>query len=85
MEKTPTKAPEADAAHSPPVPADVRMARLVELVLVLTGCPEGVAINAVRRAMRRVPASADDAVAVVARAIVSVRRGVDLRDQIDLD
>ncbi len=57
--------------------------RLAELVVHLTDCAPQRAIAAVSAAKVEDPVDADDALAVVARAIVDVRR-VDLRDQVDL-
>lgn len=58
-----------------------RVERLVELVAALAGCHTEVARNAVQRSLERVPESQDESLAVVARALVSVRHGIDLRDQ----
>ena len=40
---------------------------------------------AVRRSVGRLPQNADESLAAVARAIVAVRRGIDLTDEIRLD
>jgi chemotaxis regulatin CheY-phosphate phosphatase CheZ len=57
--------------------------RLAELVVHLTDCSPERAIEAVEAAAPVDPVSPDDALEVVARAIVTVRH-VDLRDQVDL-
>jgi len=55
-----------------------RTPRLAELVLHLTGCNPRIAMSAVHAATDHDPHSVDDALAIVARAMCSVRR-VDLR------
>jgi chemotaxis regulatin CheY-phosphate phosphatase CheZ len=57
--------------------------RLAELVVHLTDCAPERAIAAVEAQHPVDPVSSDDALAVVARAMCSVRR-VDLRDKLDL-
>ena len=63
-----------------------RTPRLAELVLHLTDCAPGAAVAAVTASTRVEPQTADDALAIVARAVCSVRRldltaSVDLREQ----
>ena len=60
-----------------------RTPRLAELVVHLTGCAPRVAVDAVAASTETPPESADDALAIVARAICSIRR-VDLTDAVDL-
>jgi hypothetical protein len=55
-----------------------RSPRLAELVVHLTGCNPRVAMAAVETATDVEPASVDDALTIVARAMCSIRR-VDLR------
>jgi len=57
--------------------------RLAEMVVHLTDCSPERAIEAVASAEPVDPVDPEDALAIVARAIVAVRR-VDLRDQLDL-
>lgn len=57
---------------------DHRTLRLAELVQHLTGCGPAGALHAVE--VNRREGSADDALDIVARAIVSLRR-IDLRDR----
>jgi hypothetical protein len=66
------------------VAADHKLLRLAELVQHLTDCPPEGAIHAVRRSARTAPTTHDEALSIVARAVVSIHRGVDLRDQLDL-
>ena len=55
--------------------------RLAELVVHLTDCPPRLAVAAVNAAVGdERPATADERLAVVADAIVAVRRQIDLRD-----
>ena len=64
----------------------LRIQRLAEMVQHLTECSPARALHAVKRVVRTPPTSPDDALAVVARALVTVKRGqIDLRDQIELD
>jgi hypothetical protein len=56
---------------------------LAELVLHLTGCPPRTAVAAVDAATGGEPASVDDALLIVAKAMCSVRR-VDLTHAVDL-
>jgi chemotaxis regulatin CheY-phosphate phosphatase CheZ len=67
---------EASAKH-----AD--MNRLAEMVVHLTECTPERAIAAVEAARPVDPVAPEDALEIVARAIVKVRR-VDLRDHVDL-
>jgi hypothetical protein len=60
-----------------------RTPRLAELVVHLTGCAPGVAMRAVAASTAIAPQSADDALAIVARALCSVRR-LDLTGSVDL-
>jgi hypothetical protein len=60
-----------------------RTPRLAELVVHLTGCAPGAAIEAVAASMSVAPHTSDDALAIVARALCSVRR-LDLTDSVDL-
>ncbi len=61
-----------------------RAERLAELVAALGGCPFSVAVNAVLRSMPTGALTADASLEVVARALASVRHGIDLRDGLDL-
>lgn len=57
------------------------VARLAELVADLSGCPAPAALDAVSRAGGEFPpATADEALAVVARAMVQMRHRVDVRE-----
>ena len=60
-----------------------RTPRLAELVVHLTGCAPGVAVDAVAASTAVAPRTADEALAIVARALCSVRR-LDLTDSVDL-
>jgi hypothetical protein len=60
-----------------------RTPRLAELVIHLTGCPPRVAVDAVAASTVIAPRTADEALAVVARAMCSVRH-LDLTDSVDL-
>jgi hypothetical protein len=60
-----------------------RTPRLAELVVHLTGCAPRAAIDAVARSTTAEPQNADDALAIVARALCAVRR-LDLTDAVDL-
>ncbi|MEY2402586.1 MAG: hypothetical protein QOD38_137 [Acidimicrobiaceae bacterium] len=60
-----------------------RTPRLAELVVHLTGCSPRVAIDAISASTKATPQTADDALAVVARALCSVRH-LDLTDSVDL-
>ena len=60
-----------------------RSPRLAEFVVHLTGCAPGVAVKAVEASTRIEPQSADDGLAIVARALCSIRR-LDLSDSVDL-
>lgn len=56
-------------------------ARLAELVVHLSDCPAPAAVAAVNEAAGDTPpASDDERLHIVARALVSVRRHIDLRD-----
>jgi hypothetical protein len=57
--------------------------RLAELVAHLTGCAPAVAVKAVAASSTTAPDAADDALAIVARALCSIRR-LDLTDSVDL-
>ena len=59
-----------------------RSPRLAELVVHLTGCSVAVAVDAVAAATAAAPHT-DDALAIVARAICSIRH-LDLTDPVDL-
>ena len=59
-----------------------RSPRLAELIVHLTGCEPNRAVSAVRAATATDPYS-DDALAIVARAMCSLRR-VDLTEPVDL-
>jgi hypothetical protein len=59
----------------------VRRSRLAELVMHLSECPPEMAVHAVQRSLHARPADIDEALSVVATALVSVHRGVDLRDE----
>ena len=67
-------------APTAPLPG-FRMGRLAELVMHLSSCPPEAALHAVARSAHTPPTDGDEALVVVARALVSVRRGVDLRDE----
>ncbi|MGH9187588.1 MAG: hypothetical protein ACRD0U_17525 [Acidimicrobiales bacterium] len=60
-----------------------RVERLAELVVALTGCPPEQARSAVLHAALNDLLDPGNALAVVASAMVSVRRGVDLREPAD--
>jgi len=60
-----------------------RTPRLAELVVHLTGCAPGVAIDAIAASTAVAPQTEDDALAIVARALCAVRR-LDLTDAVDL-
>ena len=60
-----------------------RTPRLAELVVHLTGCAPSAAVAAVAAATTAPPQSADDSLAIVARALCAVRR-LDLTDSVDL-
>ena len=60
-----------------------RTPRLAELVVHLTGCAPAAAVEAVSRSAVTPPATLDDALEVVARAISSLRH-IDLRETVDL-
>ena len=60
-----------------------RTPRLAELVIHLTGCEPSVAVDAVATSTEAAPQTADDALAIVARALCSIRR-LDLTDSVDL-
>jgi len=60
---------------------DLKTERLAELVNAITGCGGSPALYAVLRVSPRPPDTADEALEVVARAIVSVSKGLDLRDE----
>jgi hypothetical protein len=60
-----------------------RTPRLAELVVHLTGCDPSVAVGAVAASTTVPPRTSDDALAVVARALCSVRH-LDLTDSVDL-
>lgn len=60
-----------------------RTPRLAELVVHLTGCEPAHAVTAVAASSPRPPESVDEALAVVAQAMCSLRR-VDLTDSVDL-
>lgn len=69
---------------APPVlDLDDTTSRLAELVAHLTGCPARIAVEAVGRCLPPDGGNLDDdeRLAVVARAMVFVRRLLDLRDQ----
>lgn len=69
---------------APPVlDLDATTSRLAELVAHLSGCPARVAMDAVRQCLPPEGGVLDDdeRLAVVARAMVFVRRLLDLRDQ----
>jgi hypothetical protein len=58
----------------------IRIQRLAELVHALTGCGVRGALHAVHRSTPPGVWGPDEPLAIVARAIVSVRHGIDLRD-----
>ena len=60
-----------------------RTPRLAELVVHLTDCNPTVALAAVAAATTEPPQDADDALAIVARAICAIR-AIDLTDSVDL-
>jgi hypothetical protein len=59
----------------------VRKSRLAELVMHLSECPPEMAVHAVQRSLHARPVDMDEALEVVAKALVSVHHGVDLRDE----
>ena len=59
--------------------------RLAEMVQHITECAPAGALHAVQRAVVHMPRNADESLAAVATAIVAVRRGIDLTDEIRLD
>jgi hypothetical protein len=66
-----------------------RSPRLAELVVHLTGCAPAAAVDAVAASTKAAPGQSEDPLAVVARAMCSVRRldlteSVDLRDPIEV-
>ena len=63
------------------VERDVRTERLAELVHALTGCGPAGAWLAVQRQTAKEPPTPDTALEILARAMVSVGRGIDLRDE----
>jgi hypothetical protein len=67
-------------APAAPLPG-FRMGRLAELVMHLSSCAPEVALHAMARSAHTPPTDGDEALVVVARALVSVRHGVDLRDE----
>ena len=76
----------SDSAFSRQTTSVAHTSRLAELVMHLTGCaPERRALRAVEAAhpILNDPLDEDEALAVVARAMVAVRN-VDLRDSVDL-
>ena len=60
-----------------------RSPRLAELVVHLTGCAPAVAAKAVAASTITTPGTSDEALAIVARALCSIRR-LDLTDSVDL-
>ena len=62
----------------PPIPTSAP--RLAELVVHLTDCSPRLAIAAVETAVGRTGPAEGDRLAIVASALVSVRRAIDLRD-----
>ena len=60
-----------------------RSPRLAELVVHLTGCTPAVAIEAVASSTVEPPQSADEALAIVARALYSIHT-LDLTEPVDL-
>jgi hypothetical protein len=60
---------------------ELRTERLAELVHALTGCGIPGALHAVRRSMPDRPSREADALDILARAMVKVRRGIDLCDE----
>lgn len=63
-----------------PMPTTAPSSRLAELVVHLTECRPTLAVAAVNAASAAEPATDDDRLAIVARAMVSVRRSIDLRE-----
>jgi hypothetical protein len=62
-------------------PATTACPRLAELVVHLTDCNPRLAVAAVDAALGgATPATDDERLAAVARALISVRRSIDLRD-----
>jgi hypothetical protein len=80
MDGTRTSVPAVD----PMTDGELRVWRLAEMVQHLTQCPPTRALHAVQVSMRRPPETTDEALEVVARAMISLKSGIDLRDQIDL-
>jgi hypothetical protein len=60
-----------------------RSSRLAELVVHLTGCEPIVAVDAVADSARVSPPEVEDPLAIVARAMCSIRR-LDLTEPVDL-
>jgi hypothetical protein len=71
----------AEHVAPPGAEADEGLGRLAELVEHLTDCRPQLAVAAVRQAAERRPGeTAEDRLLLVARAMLSVRDGVDLRE-----
>jgi hypothetical protein len=68
--------------HRPPLDPNGPGGRLAELVAHLSECPPTVAVDAVRRSLPTDDddLTADERLAVVAGALVRLRRDIDLRD-----
>ena len=65
---------------------DLKRERLAELVIHLADCAPAAAVAAIDAAMGHAHAEGeDDSLEVVARAMVLLRRPVDLRDRVALD
>jgi hypothetical protein len=63
---------------------DLQRDRLAELIVHLTDCSPAAALAAVEASMRRPPMNTEEALEVVALAMVLVRRPLDLRETLDL-
>jgi hypothetical protein len=63
---------------------DLQRERLTELIVHLMDCPPETALAAIDRAMVHPPSNAEESLEIVARAMVLLRRPVDLRDEVDL-
>jgi hypothetical protein len=63
---------------------DLQRDRLAELIVHLTDCSPSAALAAVDIAMQQPPQDVDESLEILARAMVLVRRPLDLRERLDL-
>ena len=63
---------------------DLQRDRLAELIVHLTDCSPSAAFAAVDIATQRPPQDVDESLEILARAMVLVRRPLDLRERLDL-